>query len=111
LLIVLYSLLVLPVVHTFTAGVLWQRVVISLALVTPCGFLLGFCFPIGMRWMAALRQEANLPWMWALNGAAGTLGSFVAIVLSMETSIHTCVLAGAACYFLAGCVMPAKKVA
>jgi hypothetical protein len=109
LLLVLYSFAVLPVVHAFTAGVLWQRVVTSLALVTPCGFLLGFCFPVGMRWMTALRQEKTLPWMWALNGAAGTLGSFVAIVLSMETSINTCVLTGAACYFLAGCVMPAKS--
>jgi hypothetical protein len=107
-LIVVYSLAVLPVVHAFTAGVLWQRIVISLALVTPCGFLLGFCFPVGMRWMTALRQERNLPWMWALNGAAGTLGSFVAIVVSMETSIQTCVLTGAACYFLAGCIMPAR---
>ena len=111
LLIVLYSFAVMPVVHTYTAGVLWQRVATSLALVTPCGFLLGFCFPVGMRWMTALRQEKNLPWMWALNGAAGTLGSFVAIVVSMETSINTCVLAGAACYFLAGCVMPAKTEA
>lgn len=108
LLIVLYSFAVLPVVHAFTAGVLWQRAATSLALITPCGFLLGFCFPVGMRWMTALRQEKNLPWMWALNGAAGTLGSFVAIVVSMDTSIHTCVLAGAACYFVAGCVLPAK---
>jgi len=108
LLIVLYSFAVLPVVHAFTAGVLWQRVATALVLVVPCGFLLGFCFPVGMRWMTTLRQEKNLPWMWALNGAAGTLGSFVAIVVSMETSINTCVLAGAACYFLAGCVMPAK---
>jgi predicted membrane-bound spermidine synthase len=111
LLILLYSFAVMPVVHSYTAGVLWQRVATSLALVTPCGFLLGFCFPVGMRWMTALRQEKNLPWMWALNGAAGTLGSFVAIVVSMETSINTCVLTGAACYFLAGCVMPAKTEA
>src|ERR1017187_1287179 len=111
LLIVLYSFAVLPVVHTYTAGVLWQRIVTSLALVMPCGFLLGFCFPVGMRWMTALRQEKNLPWMWALNGAAGTLGSFVAIVVSMDTSINTCVLTGAACYLLAGCVMPGKREA
>jgi predicted membrane-bound spermidine synthase len=111
LLIGLYAFVVLPVVHAFTAGVLWQRIVTALALVLPCGFLLGFCFPVGMRWMTALRQEKNLPWMWALNGAAGTLGSFVAIVVSMETSIHTCVLTGAACYFLAGCVMPSRSKA
>jgi hypothetical protein len=61
-----------------------------------------------MRWMTVLSQERNLPWMWALNGAAGTLGSFVAIIISMDTSIRTCVLTGAACYLLAGLLMPAK---
>src|SRR5258708_29344627 len=27
---------------------------------------------VGLRWLTALRQEDNLPWMWALNGAAAT---------------------------------------
>jgi hypothetical protein len=106
LLVVLYSLAVLPVIHAFIAGVLWQRVLVCLVLVFSCGFLQGFCFPVGMRWMTALSQERNLPWMWALNGAAGTLGSFVAIIISMDTSIGTCVLTGAACYLLAGLLMP-----
>lgn len=106
--VVLYSLAVVPVIHAFIAGVLWERVLVCLALVFSCGFLQGFCFPVGMRWMTALSQERNLPWMWALNGAAGTLGSFVAIIISMDTSIGTCVLTGAACYLLAGLLMPAK---
>ena len=110
LVIVVYSLAVLPVAHAYTAGVLWQRIAISLALVLPCGFLLGFCFPVGMRWMNVLRQDQNLPWMWALNGAAGALGSFVAMVVSMDSSIHACVLTGAGCYLLAGFVMPARVV-
>lgn len=110
LLVVLYSAAVLPVIHAFIAGVLWQRVLVCLALVFSCGFLQGFCFPVGMRWMTALSQERNLPWMWALNGAAGTLGSFVAIIISMDTSIRTCVLTGAACYLLAGLLMPAKEM-
>ncbi len=107
-LIVLYKLAVVPVIHTFVAGVLWQRATVALALVLPCGFVLGFCFPVGMRWMTKLGGEASLPWMWALNGAAGTLGSFVAIILSMETSIAVCVLTGAALYLLAGFIMPSK---
>lgn len=107
-LIVLYKLAVVPVIHTFVSGVLWQRAAVALALVLPCGFFLGFCFPIGMRWMTKMGNEASLPWMWALNGAAGTLGSFVAIVLSMETSIATCVLTGAALYVLAALAMPSK---
>jgi MFS family permease len=106
--VVLYFLAVIPVIHSFTAGVLWQRIVVCLALIAPCGLLLGFCFPVGMRWMTALSQQHNLPWMWAVNGAAGTLGTFGAMILSMDTSIKTCVLTGALCYFLAGVVLPAK---
>jgi hypothetical protein len=103
-LVVLYFSLVLPVIHAYTAALLWQRILICLMLITPPGFILGFCFPIGLRWMAAIHQEHNLPWMWALNGAAGTLGSFVAMLISMETSIGTCVLTAAAFYLLAALV-------
>ena len=108
LIIVAYTEVVLPVIHQFTPAVLWQRVGMSLALVLPCGFLMGFCFPVGLRWMTRLRQEANLPWMWALNGAAATLGSFVAAMVSMETTITTCALTGAACYFIAAVALPAR---
>jgi hypothetical protein len=107
--LVLYSAAVMRVIHGFVAEVLWQRALLSLALVVPCGFLMGFCFPVGLRWLAQLKQEDNLPWMWALNGAAATLGSFVAIVISMETSIATCVLAGAACYLVAAVVLPSPR--
>jgi spermidine synthase len=106
--IVLYKLAVVPAIHTFVAGVLWQRGAVALALVFPCGFLLGFCFPVGMRWITKLGGEASLPWMWALNGAAGTLGSFVAVILSMETSIAVCVLTGAAFYLLGALSMPSQ---
>ena len=99
--VVAYSAAVLPVIHSFTAALLWQRVAVCLLLISPAGVLLGFCFPVGMRWMNALSQGPNLPWMWALNGAAGTLGSFIAIIISMEASIVACVLTGAACYLLA----------
>jgi SAM-dependent methyltransferase len=106
--VVAYSLAVLPVIHAFTADLLWQRVLICLALVSPCGFLLGFCFPVGLRWLNALSQGRNLPWMWALNGAAGALASFLAILISMDSSIRICVLTSAGCYLLAGLAMPPK---
>jgi len=47
--------------------------------------------------------------MWALNGAAATLGSFIALLLSMETSIVTCGRIGAACYLLAAIVLPSER--
>lgn len=101
-----YCLAVFPMMHHFLAGMLAQRVLIALLLVAPPGFAMGFCFPVGLRWLRLLGEEQNLPWMWALNGAAGTLGSFIAILLSMDTSITTCALTGAACYLLAAASLP-----
>ena len=109
LMLTLYSFAAVPIIHRFIAETLWQRALLSLALVAPCGFLMGFCFPVGLRWMSALDQQENLPWMWALNGAAATLGSFVALVLSMEINITTCALAGAGCYLLAAAVLPTSR--
>src|SRR5208283_1916266 len=106
--LVAYSLAVLPAIHGAVGGVLWQRIAVSLALVAPCGFIMGFCFPIGMRWATELGQEGNLPWMWALNGAASVLASFIAMAISTETSIRTCVLTGAAFYALGGILLSGK---
>ena len=94
--------LIIPAIHHFVAGLLWQRVAVSLLSVGPCGLLMGFCFPVGLRWMTRLNQQNNLPWLWAVNGAASVLASFIAILISMETSILDCLIAGAVCYALAG---------
>ena len=45
-----------------------EQAPICLALITPCGFLMGFCFPVGRRWMRELGRDNTLAWMWALNG-------------------------------------------
>ena len=103
-----YSVVVLPAVHAGVGGVLWQRILVSLALVAPCGFIMGFCFPVGMRWATAIRLEGNLPWMWALNGAASVLASFLAMIISTETTIRACVLTGAACYALGGILLTGR---
>lgn len=106
LIVLVYSVMVVPGIHRFEGGPLWLRAMLSLALVSPCGFLMGFCFPVGLRWMKVLQQESSLSWMWALNGAAATLGSFVAVVISMNSTISDCVRVGAACYILAGLALP-----
>ncbi len=111
LVLLVYSLVVLPAIHAAVGGVLWQRIVVSLALVAPCGLVMGFCFPVGMRWATHLGHEGNLPWMWALNGAASVLASFIAMAISTESSIRACVLTGAACYALGGLLLSGKSPA
>lgn len=106
LLVVLYSGVVPRVTHQFTAAALWQRMAISFALIAPCGLLMGFGFPVGLRWMSKLGHQGNLPWMWALNGAAAVLATFVAMIISTEISISACLLTGAAGYLIAGLCLP-----
>jgi hypothetical protein len=101
-----YAFVVLPLIHAAAALALWQRIALALALLFPCGFLMGFCFPIGMRALRAGGNSETLPWMWALNGAASVVAAFLAVILSMEASTITCSLVGAACYAVAALLPP-----
>lgn len=101
-----YSLLVLPLIHNYAYLSLFYRIVLSLALVVPIGLALGFCFPVGLRWMTRINRADSLPWMWALNGAASVVAGFLAIIISMEASITISVLTGAALYLGAAMALP-----
>ncbi len=104
--IVVYSLVVLPLIHSYAYLALAYRVAISLVLVVPIGLALGFCFPVGLRWMKKLGRDDSLPWMWALNGAASVVAGFLAIIVSMEASITISVLVGAGLYLGAAMFLP-----
>jgi predicted membrane-bound spermidine synthase len=99
--VAVYAFAVLPIIHASAALVLWERVTLALALLFPCGFLMGFCFPMGIRTLRAEGYEEALPWMWALNGAASVVAAFLAVLVSMEASTITCALSGAGCYAVA----------
>jgi hypothetical protein len=65
----------LPVVFEHTTG--QQRLVrigVSVAVIMPLGFLLGFAFPTGMRLVEAIDTQPT-PWFWGINGATGVLAS------------------------------------
>jgi hypothetical protein len=83
------------------------RVGLSVLLLAPLGLVLGACLPVALRSMQAGGKEAAPPWMWAANGAASVLGTFAAVLLSMETSIVTSVCVGAAAYALTSLALPA----
>jgi hypothetical protein len=104
--IIAYSLVVLPLIHSNAYLALPYRIAISLALVVPIGLALGFCFPVGLRWMTKLGRDDSLPWMWALNGAASVVAGFLAIIVSMEASITISVLIGAGLYLGAAIFLP-----
>jgi hypothetical protein len=93
--VAVYAFVALPAIHAGAALALWMRIALALAIVFPCGLLMGLCFPAGMRALRAEGNEETLPWVWAL-----------AVLISMEASTVACALAGAACYAVAAFLPP-----
>ncbi len=75
------------------------RVVLTVLVLAPAGFLMGFGFPTGMRLVSKI-DERPTPWFWGINGAAGVLAAGVAVLTSIEFSIDTTLRVGAICYLL-----------
>jgi spermidine synthase len=85
------------VFHATTARDLSLRISISLAVVIPLGFLLGFAFPTGMKLVEAVDKEPT-PWFWGINGATSVLASVLAVMLSMSMGIRVTMLLSSVCY-------------
>jgi hypothetical protein len=75
------------------------RVAISVGLIAPLGFLLGFAFPTGMKLVNAL-DPGPTPWFWGINGAAGVLAAALAVMISMNLGIDVTASVAGACYWL-----------
>jgi hypothetical protein len=83
------------------------RIGISLIVVMPLGFLLGFAFPTGMKLVEAVDTKPT-PWFWGMNGAMGVLASALAVILSMAFGIHVTLLVASLCYLgliPTGCIL------
>lgn len=87
------------VVAAFEGRALVGRIVVTLCAVVPCGLLMGFGFPTGMRLVNAIDSRPT-PWFWAINGAAGVLAASLSVGVSIAFSINVSLWIGAACYLL-----------
>jgi len=86
--------------HVFaatTAQPLPVRILISLAIVMPGGFLMGFAFPTGMSLVEKIDGEPT-PWFWGINGATSVLASVLAVMVSMAFGINKTMALAGLCY-------------
>lgn len=85
----------------FAETSLFHRALVSVSVLFPLGVLLGFGFPTGIRVTTKLYSQSG-SWFWGINGAAGVLGSALAIALNIGLGIDvTILLAGFAYLTLA----------
>ncbi len=107
-LLLVYSL-VLPRLLGAVLGLnLFWRLLVTLLLIAPLGFLMGIPFPSGLAWMhQALASEAApvrrwmVAWIWAVNGASSVLASILASLLALSFGFNATFAIGMACYALA----------
>jgi SAM-dependent methyltransferase len=76
------------------------RLIVSVALVAPMGFLMGMPFPLGLRSLGIAEPDI-VPWVWGVNGALSVLGSVLAIFVAIHLGFRVTLTLGAALYLLA----------
>ena len=92
---------------TIGLGMIWRCIIVVL-ITAPVSTLMGFCFPIGMRLVSKISDNATA-WMWGINGASGVLASILAVAVSMWVGIHANLMIAAALYLLLA--FPARALA
>jgi hypothetical protein len=75
------------------------RATITVLLIVPGGFLMGWGFPTGMRIISRVDRRPT-PWFWGINGACGVLASALAVGVSIAYGISATILIGGICYLL-----------
>ncbi len=74
------------VMHEFRHLETSARIFISVLLLAPAGFCMGWMFPLGIG--LARRDFGHLlPWFWGTNGAASVLASVFAVLVSLSFGI------------------------
>lgn len=92
------------------ATVAWQlpgRTAVVAAFLAPLAFLMGQCFPIGVR-LLGRHSDRVAAWMWGVNGACGVMASILAVMVSMWVSIDAGLMVAAALYLLL--VIPMRRL-
>ncbi len=87
LLVGLLSICMAPILDATLQASLLPRCAIVVALVAPVSLPLGFCFPLGLRLIGRIADDAS-PWMWGVNGAFSVLASVVAVSVSIWLGIQ-----------------------
>jgi hypothetical protein len=98
-----------PVLSAAVGLPLGIRMLATVALIAPAGFLMGLPFPTGLRMLEA-RHAPSVRWAWSLNAAASVLGSVGALVLALYIGLAGTLLSGGALYIAALLIVAGTSV-
>jgi len=76
------------------------RLMVSVLLIAPLGFLMGVPFPAGIRFTGQ-RDPSLLPWVWGVNGCFSVLASILSVVIAMTFGFSAVLQCAAVSYLIA----------
>jgi hypothetical protein len=101
-----------PVLSAGVGLPLIVKMIATVLMIAPAGFMMGIPFPTGLRLLEA-RHQPSVRWAWSLNAAASVLGSVGALVLALYLGLVQTMLIGGGLYLCALAVIvvsPAVRV-
>jgi hypothetical protein len=99
-LVALLAVIAQPVLSAGIGLPLVVKMLATVVLIAPAGFVMGLPFPTGLR-MLEKRHAASVRWAWSLNAAASVLGSVGALVLALYLGLVGTLLIGGGLYLVA----------
>jgi predicted membrane-bound spermidine synthase len=100
LLVGVLAAIVQPVLSAGVGLPLVVKIIATVLLIAPAGFVMGIPFPTGLR-LLEKRHEPSVRWAWSLNAAASVLGSVGALVLALYLGLVETLLIGGGLYLCA----------
>ncbi|HPD31780.1 MAG TPA: hypothetical protein PLL20_17445 [Phycisphaerae bacterium] len=82
------------------------RIMITVLMVIPYGFLMGMPFPLGLRKQSQDPAGSPASVLWGINGVASVIGSIGGVALAVAVGFTWVFLAGAVCYTVAWATRP-----
>ena len=88
---------------------LYVKMLATVAMIAPVGFVMGLPFPSGLRFLER-GHSPSVRWAWSLNAAASVLGSVGALVLALYVGLVGTLLVGGSLYLFALVVAAASSI-
>jgi hypothetical protein len=95
--ILVLSAIVTPVAESGVALPFPIKVLVSVALIGPLGFVMGMPFPTGLSLLEKV-MPTSVRWAWAINAASSVMGSAAAMFLAIYLGLKVTLIIGAVFY-------------
>jgi spermidine synthase/MFS family permease len=99
--LVLYQFILSLIFNTTLHYSLLVRILITLGIISPLGFLMGMPFPLGIRLVNSREQGKGLiPWLWATNNFCSIVASVSSVIIALYFGFKVVALLAAFIYLL-----------